>query len=438
MSRKITAILPKMNMVLERKKVAAYARVSSGKDAMLHSLSAQISYYSSFIQSHGDWKFSGVYADEAITGTKETRAEFQRMITDCKAGKIDMVITKSISRFARNTVTLLETVRELKTLGVDVYFEEQNIHSMSGDGELMLTILASFAQEESLSVSENCKWRIRNDYKQGKMPLTQQRFYGYIRTKDGGFEIVEDEAEVVRFIFKRYLEGAGYMKIVKELSAENIPTLKGEKWSQNSVYYILTNEKYIGDMLLQKSYSENHITKKKIKNTGKLNRYYANNNHPPIVSKETFYAVREEMEKRALINGRKTEIQEYDFTRKICCEKCGAHYIRKVSNCSNKYRRVFWNCSTFLKKGKSVCHTKQIPEEELYKLSCEVLGIREFDEIIFKDSIKEITVPDWNVVTFVFYDGTKITKTWQDKSRKWTDEMKLENYENLRRSQKNE
>jgi DNA invertase Pin-like site-specific DNA recombinase len=150
-----------------KKKVAAYARVSSGKDSMIHSLSAQISCYSGYIQKHKDWEYVGVYADKAATGTKDGRAEFQRMISDCKLGKIDMIITKSISRFARNTVTLLENVRMLKVIEVDVYFEEENIHSKSSDGELMLTILASFAQEESLSVSENCKWRIRNKFRQG-------------------------------------------------------------------------------------------------------------------------------------------------------------------------------------------------------------------------------------------------------------------------------
>ena len=191
MARKITAIAPHKSLEFQRKKVAAYARVSSGKDAMLHSLSAQVSYYSKMIQSRPGWQYVGVYADEAATGTKDNRNEFQRMISDCKSGNIDMIITKSISRFARNTVTLLETVRELKNLGVNVWFEKENIHSISGDGELMLTILASFAQEESLSVSENCKWRIRNEFKQGKMPMNLKRLYGYVRTSDGGFEKID-------------------------------------------------------------------------------------------------------------------------------------------------------------------------------------------------------------------------------------------------------
>ena len=171
---KITEIKAVPSLVA-KKNVAAYARVSSGKDAMLHSLSAQVSYYSELIQSHNDWEYVGVYADEALTGTKDTRDNFQRLIADCKAGKIDLIITKSISRFARNTVTLLKTVRELKELGIGIYFEEQNINTLSADGELMITILASYAQEESLSASENVKWRIHRDYEQGILPLSVQR-----------------------------------------------------------------------------------------------------------------------------------------------------------------------------------------------------------------------------------------------------------------------
>ena len=178
--RKVETTIPSLP---QRKRVAAYARVSSGKDAMLHSLSAQVSYYSNLIQRNPEWCYAGVYIDEALTGTKDNRKDFQRLLEDCRAGKIDRVLTKSISRFARNTVTLLETVRELKALGVDVYFEEQNIHSMNGDGELMLTILASYAQEESLSVSENCKWRIRNQFKSGEL-VNWHSMYGYrIRRK---------------------------------------------------------------------------------------------------------------------------------------------------------------------------------------------------------------------------------------------------------------
>lgn len=199
MARVITKI-EKKDVLPTQKRVAAYARVSCGRDEMLHSLAAQVKYYTSLIQSNPAWKFISVFADEAYTGTKANRPQFQQMLADCRAGKIDMIITKSISRFARNTITLLETVRELKGLGVDVWFEEQNLHSISADGELMLTILASYAQEESLSVSENCKWRIRNNYKEG-IPNTF-RILGY-DFKKGNVTVNEQEAEIVKIIFNK-------------------------------------------------------------------------------------------------------------------------------------------------------------------------------------------------------------------------------------------
>lgn len=188
-------------------RTAAYARVSSGKDAMLHSLSAQVSYYNSLIQSNPEWLFCGVYADEALTGTKDNRENFQRLLSECRAGRIDLIITKSISRFARSTVTMLETVRELKELAVDVYFEEQNIHSISPDGEFMLTLLGSYAQEESYSASENQKWRIRKDFEQGR--LGSITILGYERNSDGTLIIVPEEAEIVRMIFNDFLSGMG-------------------------------------------------------------------------------------------------------------------------------------------------------------------------------------------------------------------------------------
>jgi site-specific DNA recombinase len=219
--RKISALAP---VIPKKKRVAAYARVSSGKDAMLHSLSAQVSYYSDYIQKHREWQFAGVYADEALTGTKDDRAEFQRLLNDCRDGKIDMVITKSISRFARNTVTMLETLRELKLINVDVYFEKENIHSISGDGELMLTILASFAQAESLSVSENCKWRIRKRFQAGE--IANLRFmYGY-NIKKGEITVDHKEAEIVRMIFADYISGMGCIDGLVKLRVQCLLTLQ--------------------------------------------------------------------------------------------------------------------------------------------------------------------------------------------------------------------
>lgn len=238
-------------------RVAAYARVSSGKDEMLHSLAAQISYYSDYIQGHPSWIYAGVYADEALTGTKDNRPEFNRLLEDCRSGKIDLVLTKSISRFARNTVTLLETVRELKILGVDVFFEEQNLHSNSGDGELMLTILASYAQEESRSTSENCKWRIRKQFENGEMANLRFMF-GYQIVK-GKVEIDPEQAAVVLMIFEDYINGMGGGQIAKKLKEMNVAKVFSGKWRGERVIEILKNEKYTGNALLQKKYVVDHL-----------------------------------------------------------------------------------------------------------------------------------------------------------------------------------
>ncbi len=276
--------------------MAAYARVSSGKDAMLHSLSAQISYYSDYIQKHHEWQYAGVYADEALTGTKDSRAEFQRLLNDCRAGHIDMVITKSISRFARNTVTMLETLRELKLINVDVFFEKENIYSMSGDGELMLTILASFAQEESLSVSENCKWRIRKRFQAGE--IVNLRFmYGY-NIKKGEITIDHKEAEVVRMIFADYISGSSCGKIANKLNQMGVRTVRNNIWNDKRVADIVKNEKYTGNALLQRKYVTDHLSKKLVINKGRLPKYYAEGTHEPIIDLETFEKAQEVMSVR--------------------------------------------------------------------------------------------------------------------------------------------
>lgn len=243
-------------------RVAAYARVSTGKDAMLHSLSAQVSYYSKMIQGHPGWLYCGVYADEALTGTKENRTDFQRLLTDCRAGKIDLVITKSISRFARNTVTLLQTVRELKLLGVDVFFEEQNIHTISADGELMMTILASYAQEESLSASENMKWRYRKGFERGEM-MGLRFLFGYDIDK-GVVTINQEQARIVQEIFRRYIDGETAGSIAADLNARNIKGALGGAWCPQRIRNIVTNEKYLGNALLQKTFVNNHLEKKQV------------------------------------------------------------------------------------------------------------------------------------------------------------------------------
>ncbi|MHB1652327.1 MAG: recombinase family protein [Desulfitobacteriaceae bacterium] len=412
-----------------RRRVAAYARVSSGKDAMLKSLAAQVSYYSELIQRRPDWVYVGVYADEALTGTKGNRPEFQRMISDCSDGKVDMIITKSISRFARNTVTLLEAVRELKLLGVDVYFEEQNIHSISGDGELMLTILASYAQEESLSVSENCKWRIRKQFEEGE--LANLRFmFGYQIVK-GKVEIDPEQAAAVRMIFEDYINGMGGGKIAEKLKEMNIATVRSGDWNSERVIAILKNEKYAGNALLQKKYIVDHLTKKLVWNKGSLPMYFAEGTHPAIIDMETFEKAQAVMEQRRRLFGAKSNTRNrYPFSGVIQCGICGKKYKRKVRG-----GKPAWHCSTFLKEGKAACHARQIPEHVLYTASAEVLGQKDFNVGIFAKEIVEIRVPEFNKLVFVLRDGHTAEKVWQYRSHSeiWTDEMRQAAREKARR-----
>ena len=365
------------------KRVAAYARVSSGKDAMLHSLSAQVSYYSSLIQNHSGWLYCGVYADEALTGTKENRAEFQKLLSECRAGNIDLVITKSISRFARNTVVLLQTVRELKSMGVDVYFEEQNIHSTSADGELMLTILASYAQEESLSASENQKWRIKKNFEDGK-PWSGQ-IIGY-RYENGVYIVKPEEAEIVRSIFADYLSGMGIEAIMKKLNAQGKTSRNGHAWCRSSVRKVLGNYSYTGNLLLQTTFRENHITKKTLPNRGELPMYHAENTHEAIVSMEDYQAVQAEMARRSAKHNKTAHGPvKYPFTSMIVCDTCGKGYRRKVTRTG-----PVWICSTFNIYGKGACASKQIPEGTLEKAAAEVLGLDEFDAEALHDKITAI------------------------------------------------
>ena len=405
---KIKEIAP-LQQPQKRKNVAAYARVSCGTAEMLHSLAAQISAYSELIQSNSDWNYCGVYADEALTGTKESRPEFQRLVADCRAGLIDMVITKSISRFARNTVTLLATVRELKTLGIDVFFEEQNIHSLSAEGELMLTILAGYAQEESRSCSENVKWRIRKDFEEGK-PNTG-KMLGY-RYKNGKLEIVPEEAEIVRQIFNDYLSGMGTLAIKKKLAGQGI-TL-----SQTGISCILRNEKHKGCLLLQKTLSTDHISKKQIRNDGRLPQFYVTDAHEPIVSEDVFEAVQTEIARRAAkYNSGNFPVRQYPCTGMIRCGKCGAAYRRKHAAAGSKYEKIVWICATFNTLGKSECDSQQIPEDILMEKVAEVGGL---------DKVKDIIVPGHNRLTFNMKDGSTVEAEWQHRSRSesWTDEMR--------------
>ena len=424
MERIVTKISPAVSTLPTRLRVAAYARVSSGKDAMLHSLAAQVSYYSNLIQKRPDWEYVGVYADEAMTGTTDTRPEFQRLIADCKDGRIDMIITKSISRFARNTVMLLETARELKRLNVDVYFEEQNIHSLSGDGELMLTILASYAQEESRSVSENCKWRVRNGFKEGKTNNVTLLGYRYINKE---LLVISQEAEIVQMIFEDYLSGMGNNSIMKKLNAAGKVTRHGKAWTEEGVRRILRNEKFIGDLLLQKTYVSDHLTKRKCFNGGELPKYYVAGSHEAIIDGETFKRVQEEIKRRQPhLKITPSNALFYPFTGKLVCTICGKHYRRRIANAGSKYAQPAWICSTFKQHGKAACSSKQIPEDILFSITAQVLELSSYNHELFQEQIKEIRVANFNQLVYTFQDGHEVEATWQDRSRKssWSEEAK--------------
>jgi hypothetical protein len=321
-----------------------------------------------------------------------------------------MVITKSISRFARNTVTLLETVRELKNMGVDVFFEEQNIHSLSADGELMLTILASYAQEESLSASENQKWRIRRNFENG-MPWNGTML-GY-RYEDGTLVVEPTEAEIVCRIFTEYLGGSGMTAIAKRLNADGIPTRFGNDWGKTSIGKVLQNYAYTGNLLLQKYRRMDHLTKRDEPNNGELPKYHITDAHEAIIPLRSFNAVQEEMKRRAAKHTHPgVKHKEYPFSGKITCAGCGKHYRRKV-----KETGPVWICTTYNTYGKAACPSKAIPESTLEAIADEIGGI---------GKITALQACDDNTLVLTLTSGEQIVKQWQDRSRRqsWTPEMK--------------
>ena len=348
----------------KKRRVAAYARVSTNSDEQATSYEAQVSYYTEHIKANSDWKFVHVYTDKGISGTSTKKREgFNQMIEDALAGKIDLIITKSVSRFARNTVDSLTTIRKLKAHGIEVYFEEQNIYTLDSKGELMLTIMSSLAQEESRSISENVTWGQRKRFADGKVSMPYKHFLGYRKGVNGEPEIVEEEAEVVRRIYRMFLDGKTPFGIAQVLMEDGIPTPCGKtKWSTSTILSILSNEKYKGDALLQKTFCTDFLTKKMKVNEGEVPQYYVENSHPAIVSSEMYDLVQQELERR------KDQRRQHNGTRlfsdKLICGCCGHPYGSKVWHSNDQYRRVVWRCNAKY-RNQEKCTSPHLAEDEI-------------------------------------------------------------------------
>ena len=349
--------------VTRKKRVAAYARVSTEQEAQQNSYEAQISFYTDYIKNNPDWEFVKVYADEGISGTSyKKRDGFNRMVKDAEEGKIDLILTKSISRFARNTVDSLTITRRLKSVGVEVYFEKENISSMDAQAELIFTIMSSVAQEESRSISENVRWGHQRSMEAGKISLAWSNFLGYEKGPDGLPHIVEEEAELVRKIYRLFLEGKSINCIAEQLTREGYKTpMKATKWCVSTVRSILSNEKYKGDARLQKTYTVDFLTKEVRVNNGERKQWYIHDSHDAIVSPETYELVQQELKRRAGKHGR---FYDSPFTGKIKCGDCGAYYGHRVWDSNNQYRKNIWLCNDKYKNG-TVCRPPRIMDEEI-------------------------------------------------------------------------
>ncbi len=371
--------LAKQKAVQRQLRVAAYCRVSTDDEEQLTSYEAQQEYYTEKIMTNKEWTMAGIFADEGITGTSaRKRPEFLRMIRMCKQKKIDLILVKSISRFARNTVDCLNYIRTLKELGIAVYFEKENINTLSAESEMLITIMGAFAQAESESISANVKWGKRKAMADGKAIIQYQKLYAYEKGEDGSPQIIPEQAEVVQQIYKRFLAGASLRNIQEWLEQEQIPNVTGEQgWTIRTVRNILTNEKYCGDVLLQKTFIQDCISKKVIKNTGQLPQTLVQNHHEGIVDREIFDAAQAEFarrnagkspSKKNAPTGLTSYASKYALSERLVCGECGTLYRRCTWNIRGK-RKIVWRCVSRLDYGKKYCHESPTLEEEALQRS---------------------------------------------------------------------
>lgn len=356
--------------------MAGYARVSTDHEDQTTSYEAQVDYYTNYIKSRDDWEFAGLYSDEGISATNtKHRDGFNQMISDAMAGKIDLIITKSVSRFARNTVDSLSTIRKLKEHNIECYFEKENIWTFDSKGELLLTIMSSLAQEESRSISENVTWGQRKRMADGKVSFAYSRFMGLDKDKETGKIVVNPEqAKVVKLIFRLFLEGLTPHAIAVELTNRSIKTPGGKDvWNQQTVRRMLSNEKYKGDALLQKKFTVDFLQKKMKKNEGEVPQYYVEGNHEAIISPAVFDMVQAELAKRKHSGSRYSGVSI--FSNKIKCGDCGGWYGSKVWHSTDQYRKVVYRCNHKYKDEK--CQTPHVTEDEV-----KALFIKAYNELI--------------------------------------------------------
>ena len=360
---KIQAFAGNVVCATQLRRVAGYARVSTDSDEQFTSFEAQVDYYTKKIQENPEWTFVKVFTDEGISATNmKKRDGFNAMIAEALAGKIDLIVTKSVSRFARNTVDTLTTVRKLKDRGIEVYFEKENIYTLDAKGELLITIMSSLAQEESRSISENVAWGKRAKAASGRVYLPYKQFLGYEKGPDGLPQIVESEAETIRLIYKLFLEGKTPSTIARHLERTQILSPSGkEKWQHGTIVSILTNEKYKGDAILQKTFCADFLTKKMKRNEGELPQYYVSGSHTAIIPSEVFDEVQLEIKRRREAN---YTAREHCFSGRLICGDCGAPYIEKVWHSTSQYKRRIWQCSRKFNNDER-CKTPHLYEDNV-------------------------------------------------------------------------
>lgn len=378
LQRTVTVIpaKPQMNQLSVKRqlRVAAYCRVSTEEEEQQSSYEAQCTYYTDKIMTNPEWTMAGIFADEGITGTStKKRDDFNRMIRKCRQKKIDLILTKSMSRFARNTLDSLKYIRALKELGIGIIFEKENINTLEMDTELIITFMSAFAQSESESISANVRWGKRQAMKEGKTSVNFRKLYGYYLDSEGNPRVDSDIAEVIRGIYNRYLQGASLRMIRQELEAEGIPNPAGrEKWGIDQIRNILSNEKYCGDVLMQKTFIQDCISKKVVKNTGQLPMYLIQNNHTAIVSREVYQAVQAEKARRSATaspstktssTGRTCYASKFALSERLVCGECGTLY-RRCTWKRNGKTRIVWRCVSRLDYGTKYCHQSPTMDEE--------------------------------------------------------------------------